>query len=99
MAEAIKVAVRVRPFNDREKARDSKVVIDMPDGKRTGIRDPNNLKAEPKYFAFDHSYWSHDGFTENGEGYLVADGAQYADQVTNYIITASYCNSIVEWTI
>lgn len=79
--EGIKVAVRVRPFNDREKARKAQNVIEMPDGKRTGIRDPANMKAEPKFFAFDHSYWSHDGFKENDVGYFEPVKHNYADQV------------------
>ena len=36
--EAVKVAVRVRPFNDREKQRKAKLIIDMPDGVRTIIK-------------------------------------------------------------
>ena len=58
----------------------------MPDGLRTGIKDPNNAKAEPKMFGFDHSYWSHDGFTESSEGYLEASGGKYADQVILILI-------------
>lgn len=36
--ENVVVAVRVRPFNDREKARNGVNVIEMPDGVRTCIR-------------------------------------------------------------
>ena len=80
--EAIKVAVRVRPFNDREKARNATLVIEMS-GCNTTIKDPANPKSEPKLFTFDHSYWSHDGYTEDGNGYLNKSGAgsKYADQV------------------
>jgi kinesin family protein 1 len=77
--DAIKVAVRVRPFNDREKARNATLVIEM-EGQRTGIRDPANLKAEPKWFSFDYSYWSHDGFKDN-DGMLEKTSPKYADQV------------------
>lgn len=31
-------------------------------------------------FAFDFSYWSHDGFEEQADGYLSPTGAKYADQ-------------------
>jgi len=56
--ENVKVAVRVRPFNSREKARNSKCCIEM-DGPNTIIKDPAGEK-EDKKFTFDHSYWSHD---------------------------------------
>src|SRR2546423_1883707 len=76
----IKVAVRVRPFNDREKQRKATQVIDMQDP-TTYIRDPQNMKGEPKSFSFDYSYWSHDGFTEREDGYLEPQSGKYADQV------------------
>ncbi|XP_066262370.1 kinesin-like protein Klp98A isoform X2 [Euwallacea similis] len=60
---SVKVAVRVRPFNQREKDMDAQLIIQM-DGKKTGIwnckantRDEN---IRYKEFTFDHSYWSHD---------------------------------------
>merc|ERR1711976_1147206 len=38
-------------------------------------------KAEPKKFAFDYSYWSHDGFKERAsDGYLEEASSKYADQ-------------------
>ena len=44
------------------------------------------MSAEPKKFNFDFSYWSHDGFKEQADGYMVPDkshanGNKYADQV------------------
>lgn len=56
MAEAIKVAVRVRPFNQREKDLKSTCVIEMS-GPTTKV-----LTADggPKTFTYDFSYWSHD---------------------------------------
>ena len=60
MAESVKVAVRVRPFNQREKDRNSKLVIEMPEdipGKCI-ITDPSNGKKHE--FMFDYAYWSHD---------------------------------------
>ncbi|CAJ0578682.1 unnamed protein product, partial [Mesorhabditis spiculigera] len=76
----IVVAVRVRPFNDREKARKAGLIIEMPDGKATGIRDPSNMSEEPKWFTFDQSYWSHDGFKTESSGYLAPADPKYADQ-------------------
>ena len=63
--ESVKVAVRVRPFNSREKQRNARVIIEM-DGKTTVIKNPED-NAEKK-FTFDYSYWSHDGFEEEPNG-------------------------------
>uniref|UniRef100_A0A2M4AF39 Kinesin-like protein unc-104 n=2 Tax=Anopheles triannulatus TaxID=58253 RepID=A0A2M4AF39_9DIPT len=59
---SVKVAVRVRPFNSREIARESKCIIEMS-GNTTCITNP---KVPPgscdsvKRFNYDYSYWSHD---------------------------------------
>ncbi|XP_008195797.2 kinesin-like protein Klp98A isoform X1 [Tribolium castaneum] len=65
---SVKVAVRVRPFNQRELDMDAKLIIQMS-GKTTGIL---NCKANArdeniryKEFTFDHSYWSHDENSPN----------------------------------
>ncbi|KAK3726716.1 hypothetical protein RRG08_017023 [Elysia crispata] len=78
--ENVKVAVRVRPFNSRETTRNAVAIISMPTSQQTEIKDPSNLKAEPKKFAFDFSYWSHDGYTEGADGYLSPKSPKYADQ-------------------
>lgn len=57
-------------------------------GNSTYIRDPSDSKAEPRKFAFDYSYWSHDGFNEQPDGYLAPVDAKYADQVSNIISEA-----------
>ena len=57
--ESVKVAVRVRPFNGREKDRNATCIIRMF-GVKTVIINPDT--QEEKEFAFDYSYWSHDGF-------------------------------------
>ncbi|XP_072169328.1 kinesin-like protein KIF28P [Diadema setosum] len=78
--ESVKVAVRVRPFNSREKDRGAKCVIIM-NGATTKIQNPEAPKDEPKSFTFDYSYWSHDGFTEDDKGILSAQpGSNYASQ-------------------
>ncbi|XP_035688755.1 kinesin-like protein KIF28P [Branchiostoma floridae] len=81
MAENVKVAVRVRPFNDREKARNATLIINMV-GNTTTIKDPANLSEEGRKFTFDFSYWSHDGYRERDDGYLekASAGSNYADQ-------------------
>lgn len=50
-------------------------------GSSTEIKDPSMPEAEPKKFAFDYSYWSHDGFEEDDKGYLNPTESRYADQV------------------
>eukprot|EP00736_Rhodelphis_marinus_P010497 Rmarinus@m.16130 len=78
MAESVKVAVRVRPFNQREKDRNSKLIIEM-NGGQTRIKDPSN--GEWKTFSFDFSFWSHDSFTTKDNGVMVPNpGSSYADQ-------------------
>ena len=37
---SVKVAVRVRPFNDRERAANSKTIIDMDGKSMTSIKNP-----------------------------------------------------------
>lgn len=53
--ENVKVAVRVRPFNQREKEAGSTLVVSMT-GNQTLISKPKS-NEEPKKFAFDYSYW------------------------------------------
>jgi kinesin family protein 13 len=71
---SVKVAVRVRPFNTREK--DSECIIDM-NGQTTTIRDEI---GQERSFTFDYSFWSHDGFTPREDGYSLAIDDRYADQ-------------------
>lgn len=71
---SIQVAVRVRPFNEREKG--SKCCIDMK-GPTTTIFDP--VTGEKRSFTFDYSFWSHDQFTIDANGVNVADNNKYDD--------------------
>ena len=72
---SVKVAVRVRPYNQRELDLNCTKCIDM-NGNTTTIIDENGA---PRDFTFDYSFWSHDGFEfdENGYSYGVSD--KYAD--------------------
>ena len=74
---SIQVGVRVRPFNSREKDRESVCIIEMPGNNQTIIKD--ELGREKK-FTFDHSFWSHDGFHTLENGYLEPEDEKYADQ-------------------
>ncbi|XP_050353991.1 kinesin-like protein Klp98A isoform X2 [Nymphalis io] len=63
---SVKVAVRVRPFNQREKDMNAKLIVQM-DGKKTRLLTVKNSKEQndgsrekSKDFTFDHSYWSFD---------------------------------------
>lgn len=54
---AVRVAVRVRPMNDREKKKNAKCIVSMRD-KQTMLTNPNSAQEDIKRFTFDHSYWS-----------------------------------------
>ena len=56
------------------------------EGNTTYISDPSSMKDAPKKFAFDYSYWSHDGYKEESNGYLSPKDRKYADQVGILII-------------
>ncbi|KAI5749116.1 hypothetical protein M8J76_004764 [Diaphorina citri] len=64
---SVKVAVRVRPFNNREISRDCKSIIEMT-GNTTVIINPKlppESKDTHKNFNFDYSYYSHDPSASN----------------------------------
>ena len=65
----------------REKNANSECVISMT-GQTTAIVNPRNAD-DKKMFAFDHSYWSHDGFKIKDNGVSVPESSysKYADQV------------------
>ena len=50
-------------------------------GNQTTLKNPDEPKAAPRRFAFDYSYWSHDGYKERKDGYLEPAQKKYADQV------------------
>jgi len=67
---SVKVAVRVRPFNQREKDLGAKCCVTM-NGPSTKIVDPNPEPNKPaeRTFAFDYSFCSHDDFVNDEHGY------------------------------
>ncbi|XP_064411230.1 kinesin-like protein KIF28P [Latimeria chalumnae] len=79
--DSVKVAVRVRPFNQREKDAGSQCVISM-NSNCTTICDPRNPENR-KSFTFDIAYWSHSGFIKNADGKFIPGGlgSRYADQM------------------
>jgi hypothetical protein len=74
---SVKVAVRVRPFNEREIKGGSKCCVKMS-GPTTIIVDPETGKDKP--FSFDYSFWSHDGFDDVDGISVPQPGSNYADQ-------------------
>ncbi|KAK8124564.1 kinesin motor domain-containing protein [Apiospora kogelbergensis] len=72
----IKVVVRCRPFNSREKDRGAKCIVEM-EGNQTVLTPPPEAQAAAakgkgdgtvKAFAFDRSYWSFDKDANNYAG-------------------------------
>jgi len=73
------VGVRVRPFNQREQDLNAVLCLDMQ-GPTTHINDKTGNVTS---FSFDQSFWSHDGFEDDGTGYMKpVPGSKrpYADQ-------------------
>lgn len=81
--ENVKVAVRVRPFNKREQERKATLIVEMK-GSQTVLKNASEPNKDHT-FAFDFSYWSHDGCKENADGYWEPDpsnpnSSKYCDQ-------------------
>ncbi|XP_078139162.1 kinesin-like protein KIF28 [Centroberyx gerrardi] len=78
--DCVKVAVRVRPFNKRERDAGSRCIVSMASSSIT-IQDPRNAQNR-RSFCFDYAYWSHSGFTRNRSGLYLPEepGGRYADQ-------------------
>jgi kinesin family protein 1 len=65
---SVKVAVRVRPFNNREIQRNTQCIIRM-EGPNTYITNPKSQPGESdaiKSFKYDYSYWSHTDSSDPG---------------------------------
>lgn len=73
---SIKVAIRVRPFNARELKLKTELCVQM-NGNTTILK---NEEGKERTFAYDYSFWSHDGFEVDEKGVNVATSEQYADQ-------------------
>ena len=79
---SVKVAVRVRPYNQREKDGNSTCCVTMK-GATTTLTDPVSGKDKP--YTFDYSFWSHDNFDTQEDGYMTpTEGGNYADQQIVY---------------
>ena len=85
---SVKVAVRVRPFNGREKSLSSQLVVRMT-GSQVSLSptssdtDKNSSSSgvlsgdrhKPHNFTFDHAYWSHDP----GDNHFVTQDKVFTD--------------------
>ena len=79
-SSAVKVAIRVRPFNSRERQEGVVLCVEMQSNM---TRLFNKADGFQKDFFFDYCYWSHDGYQEDpNTGHLTKDKAssKYADQ-------------------
>ena len=66
---SVKVGVRVRPFNQREVDLNCRLCVEMM-GATTRLFDVDEPEKH-RDFTFDYSFWSHDRFTPNENGYFV----------------------------
>lgn len=73
----IKVAIRVRPFNNREIELKSDLCVQM-DPQTTYILDENG--EEKHHFSYDYCFWSHDGYVTEDNGYMSPEDTKYSDQ-------------------
>lgn len=71
-AENIRVAVRLRPFTEKEKQRNSQRNVDIQEN-TVALYNLNNPDTGFKKFTFDYSYWSHDGFRKDSNGVNIPD--------------------------
>ncbi|KAL6113275.1 uncharacterized protein ACO6RY_11602 [Pungitius sinensis] len=78
--DCVKVAVRVRPFNKRERDAGSRCIVSMVTSSIT-IQDPRESQSR-RTFSFDYAYWSHSSFAQDSSGLYVPEepGGRYADQ-------------------
>lgn len=92
---SLKVAVRVRPFNQRENELGAKLIVQM-DGKKTRLLKPkaagtgmiNGGAALPgsglepwNDFTFDHSYWS----VDESDGHFTPQESVFEDLGTEIV--------------
>nr|XP_049574974.1 kinesin-like protein KIF28P isoform X2 [Syngnathus scovelli] len=79
--DCVKVAVRVRPFNKRERDAGSRCIIAMA-ANSISIQDPRDSQCR-RSFCFDYAYWSHSGYIiQDHTGLYLPEeaGGRYADQ-------------------
>lgn len=89
---SVKVGVRVRPFNQREVDLNCKLCVDMT-GNMTRLFDPDDPdNSKHRDFTFDYSFWSHDGFEVDENGYFVYFSSQLVPPPQNMQIKGMSSN-------
>jgi kinesin family protein 13 len=78
----VKVAIRCRPFNQRERSLGAVLCVNMT---KTSTRVFSDDGVD-RTFNYDHCFWSHDGYVEEENGYMVANSSNspYCDQKLVY---------------
>jgi hypothetical protein len=66
---SVQVAVRVRPFNKREKDMNCEICVSMT-GNTITLMPPKGSAEAKRDFSFDHALWSFDQFKEEPNGYF-----------------------------
>jgi hypothetical protein len=80
---SVKVAIRVRPFNERENFLGCICCVDMRDN-TTILYENREKNKKQHYFTFDYSIWSHDEFHIGENGYMHPTSNRYIDQQKVY---------------
>lgn len=81
----IQIAVRVRPFNQREVG--DTCIVSMESGKNFGkvtIKDPND--SSEKEFKYNHAFWSHD----NKNGRKIFTNSELFDKIGVQLLDNAY---------
>lgn len=79
----VKVAIRCRPFNEREKKLGAVLCVNMTPNSTRVFDEAAGLN---RTFNYDHCFWSHDGYVQEENGYLRPEGpgSPYCDQQLVY---------------
>ncbi len=80
---SVKVAIRVRPFNERQKFLGCICCVEMKDN-TTVVYENKQKNKKQHYFTFDYSFWSHDGFQTREDGLMIPTSDKYIDQIAVY---------------
>jgi hypothetical protein len=77
---SVKVAVRVRPYNERELKMGNPTCCVKMNETQTILIDPHTEQDRP--FTFDYSFWSHDAYKVDDDGITRKEDedSNYADQ-------------------
>lgn len=93
---SVRVAVRCRPFNERERQLGSECIVAMQGNStllsvpadRAGASSSSGKAPEPRTFNFDHSFWSHDPadphFADQAMVYKAIGSVVMADALEGY---------------